>query len=266
MPIDDGMARLAELAGRGAGGTIAEVLDRLAAIRDHAAATSARGEDDGIAAFSGLHHVITATLDELDAGSEFLVRLHLETAQRYFAALRGYALDPPGTPLAWRVLFDNRADPAVPVAGFTVAGLNAQLNLDLAGALVSTWEHIAPDDGAAGSRQYRDYCLVNEVCEASLDPLRDRLSRSAPDPAAAHLSDLVIRFTHDLAWDEAREVWTDGADDQRRRASEDKLDTIAGVLGARLLGIPHPVRAAPLPRAPTGPTATAPAPPPAAPA
>lgn len=246
--------QLAELAGHGPAGSIPEVLDRLAAIRDRAAATSVLGEDDGIAVFSRLYHVITATIDELAgrgrfATPGFLVRLDVELAERYFTALRRYAHDPARTPQAWRVLFDNRADPSIAPAGFAVAGINAQLNLDLAGALVSTWELVAPDDGAADSAQYRDYCLVNEVCESSVDPLREQLGRTGGgslgdlperDVAAGHLADLVIRFTRDLAWDEAREVWTDGADEQRRRASEDKLDAIAGFLGSRLLGLPRP--------------------------
>jgi hypothetical protein len=267
MPMEDtagsaarstSLARIAELAGPGGTGSIAEVLDRLAAIREEAAAAPGRGEDDGIAAFTGFCHVVTATVDELRTGGgfaapEFLVRLHLEIAERYFAALRRYAVDARTAPLAWRVLFDRRADPAVPPARFAVAGANAQLNLDLAGALVSTWERVEPDDGAGDdgddegpghSRQYRDYCLFNEVCETTLDPLRERIAHPAPgsppDPTAAHLADLVVRFTRDLAWDEAREVWTDGADEQRRRDSEEKLDASAGFLGSRLLGPPPP--------------------------
>jgi Family of unknown function (DUF5995) len=235
------LARLAELTGPGGARSIPEVLDRLAAIRDEAGAASGRGEDDGIAAFTGFCHVVTATVDELRtsgtfAAPEFVVRLDLEIAERYFAALRRYAVDARTAPLAWRVLFDRRDDPAVPAARFAVAGANAQLNLDLAGALVSTWERVGPDDGAADSPQYRDYCLLNEVCEATLDPLCERLAQHSTDPTAVHLSDLVVRFTRDLAWDEAREVWTDGADEQRRRASDGKLDAIAGFLGARLLG------------------------------
>jgi hypothetical protein len=264
MPMEDtagssarpaALARIAELAGPGAAGSIPEVLDRLAAIREEATAAPGRGAEDGIAAFTGFCHVVTATVDELRTGGglaapEFLVRLHLEIAERYFAALRRYAVDARTAPLAWRVLFDRRADPAVPPARFAVAGANAQLNLDLAGALVSTWERVGPDDdpgidgGRGDSRQYRDYCLLNEICETTLDPLRERVAHpapgSAPDPTAAHLADLVVRFTRDLAWDEAREVWTDGADEQRRRASEEKLDAIAGFLGSRLLGPPAP--------------------------
>ena len=266
MPIED--ARLAELTGPGSAGSIAQVLDRLAAIRD-AAEAAGRGEDDGIAAFTGYCHVVTATVDELRAGGrfgapEFVVRLGLEIAEGYFTALRRYAVDPRTTPLAWRVLFDRRADPAVPPGRFALAGANAQLNLDLAGALVSTWERVGPDDGTADSRQYRDYCLLNEVWEATLDPFREPLvTGPAPDPTGVHLADLVVRFTRDLAWDEAKEVWTDGAEEPRRRASAEKLDAIAGFVGSRLLG---PVTAAPRRPAPTGPSAAGAAPLPAAPA
>src|SRR5689334_21471649 len=206
MPIED--AELAELAGPGAAGSIAEVLDRLAAIRA-AAAASGRGDDDGVAVITVYCHVVTATVDELRAGGrfgapEFVVQLGLEVAEGYFTALRRYAVDPRTTPLAWRVLFERRTDPAVPPARFAVAGANAQLNLDLAGALVCTWERVGPDDGTPDSRQYRDYCLLNEVCEATLDPFRERLATGpAPDPTGAPLADLVVRFTRDLAWDEA---------------------------------------------------------------
>ncbi len=210
--------------------SLTALLDRLAAVRDSAAAGSPSGSRDGVAAFTGLLHAVTASLaGVVDAGRaaapEFLVRLHLELAARYFTALRRYAEDVHTAPLAWRVLFDRRADPAVPTAAFPVAGANAQLNLDLAAALVSTWEVVAPDEGGPGSAQYADYCRLNDLVEAAMDPLPG-------NPFA----DLVVRFTRDLAWDEAREVWTDGADDPRRRASAVKLDAIAGLLGTHLLG------------------------------
>jgi hypothetical protein len=70
--------------------------------------------------------------------------------------------------------------------------------------------------------------------ETAVDPLREDLAETA----AGHLTDLAVRFTHDLAWDEAREVWTDGADGARRRRSAEKLDTITAWLGRGLLGLP----------------------------
>jgi hypothetical protein len=245
---------LAALAGDGPPESIPEVLDRLVAIGDHAAGTSMLGENDGIAAFTRLYHVITDTIGGLAAAgefadSEFLVRLDLEFAERYFAALRRYAVDACSVPRPWRVLFDNRSNPCVPAVNFAVAGVNAHINYDLAAALVSTWDHVSPDAGGPGSAQYRDYCAINDVFETNMDPLREDLGSllsqgpdgAVWDRAANHLADLVIRFTRDLAWDEAREVWTDGADDRRRRASDRKLDAIAGFLGGRLLSLPLPV-------------------------
>lgn len=245
---------LAVLAGNGPPTSIPEVLDRLVAIRDHAVRTSMRGEDDGIAAFTSLYHVITDTIGKLAAAGEFadsafLVRLDLEFAERYFVALRRYATDAYAVPRPWRVLFDNRSNPCIPAVNFAVAGVNAHINYDLAAALVSTWDHVAPDGGGQKSAQYRDYCAINDVFETNMDPLRERLGSllsQGPDNAwwdraANHLADMVIRFTRDLAWDEAREVWTDGADDDRRQASDSKLDHIAGFLGGRLLSLPLPV-------------------------
>jgi hypothetical protein len=69
--------------------------------------------------------------------------------------------------------------------------------------------------------------------ESAVEPLREGLGPTD----AGHLTDLAVRFSRDLAWDEAREVWTDGADEQRRLRSAQKLDAIAGWLGPRLLGL-----------------------------
>jgi hypothetical protein len=243
---------LAQLCGADPARSIAEVLQRLAAIEEHAAATSLLGPDDGIAAFTRLCRAVTSDIDHrLRAGDfgapEFLPLLAVELAERYFGALRSYARDVTATPRAWRVLFDSRAVPAIPPTAFAVAGINAHLNLDLAAALVSTWERVPPDDGPQ-SAQYRDYCLLNDAFETTMDPLRDSLGAvlhsgpdgTARDRTADHLADLVVRFTRDLAWEEAREVWTDGADERRRQESQAKLDAIAGLIGARLLGVAAP--------------------------
>jgi hypothetical protein len=79
-----------------------------------------------------------------------------------------------------------------------------------------------------------------------MDPLREELGSllsRGPDGAvwdrtANWMADLVIRFTRDLAWDEAKRVWERGADDKVLRASEEKLDAIASLVGQGLLRIP----------------------------
>src|SRR5438552_1001348 len=51
--------RLAELAGDTPATSIPEVIERLAQIRDYAASTSLLAENDGIASFTRLYHIIT---------------------------------------------------------------------------------------------------------------------------------------------------------------------------------------------------------------
>jgi hypothetical protein len=246
--------RLAELAGDRPAGSIAEVVERLAAIRDHAASTSLLGEDDGIASFSTLYHTITRRIGTMADGGEFrstdfLVRLDIEFAERYFRALRSYAADIASAPRVWRVLFDNRSDPHVAPVNFAVAGVNAHINFDLACALIATWRHLPPDGEGERGAQFHDYRLVNDVFEVEMDPLRedlDSLLSAGPDGAiwdraANWVADLVIRFTRDLAWNEAERVWGQGATPEVCAASEERLDTIAAFIGERLLRTPLPV-------------------------
>jgi hypothetical protein len=229
-------------------------VERLAAIRDYAASTSLLGENDGIAAFTRLYHVITAHIGEMaDRGEfrngDFLVRLDIEFAERFFDAIRAYARDMNSTPRVWRVIFDNRSDPRIPAINFAIAGVNAHINFDLSCALVATWHHIPPDGDAPDSAQFHDYRLVNDVFEAEMDPLRedlDSLLSQGPDGAiwdrtANWMADLVIRFTRDLAWDEAKRVWAKGGDEEDVHESEAKLDAIATFIGETLIRTPLPV-------------------------
>jgi Family of unknown function (DUF5995) len=243
--------QLALLAGGSVPTSIPEVVSRLAAIHEHAEGTSMRGNDDGIASFTKLYHVITSRIGQMaDSGHfrapEFLIRLDIEFAERYLSALRTYAEDMQRTPGVWRLLFDNRSDPRIAPVNFAVAGVNAHINFDLSCALVATWRHIAPDGDGRDSAQFHDYCLINDVFEQEMDPLREELGSllsRGPDGAvwdrtANWMADLVIRFTRDLAWDEAKRVWERGADDKVLRASEEKLDAIASLVGQGLLRIP----------------------------
>lgn len=245
--------RLAELAGSTPATSIEEVVERLAAIRDHAANTSLLGENDGIASFSRLYHVITRRIGDMAERGEFrstpfLVRLDLEFAERYFKALRRYAADIGSAPRVWRVLFDNRSDPRVAPVNFAVAGVNAHINFDLSCALVATWRHVAPDGDGKSSAQFHDYRLINEVFEIEMDGLReelDSLFSHGPDGApwdvgANWLADLVVTFTRDLAWDEAKRVWKAGASPEVCKASERRLDAMATFLSEGVLRLPLP--------------------------
>jgi hypothetical protein len=245
--------RLAELAGSTPATSIEEVVQRLAAIRDHATDTSLLGENDGIAAFSKLYHIITRRIGDMaDRGefssSPFLVRLDIEFAERYFQALRSYAADMHTAPGVWRALFDNRSDPKVPPVNFAVLGVNAHINYDLAHALIATWRHVVPDGDGADSEQFHDYRLINEVFEIEMDGLREELDSilsNGPDGApwdvgANWLADLVVTFTRDLAWDEAKRVWKAGASPEVCKASERRLDSMATFIAEGVLRLPLP--------------------------
>jgi uncharacterized protein DUF5995 len=246
--------RLAELAGDTPPTSIPEVIKRLVEIRDYAASTSLLGENDGIASFAKLYHVITTRVGEMVESGEFksspfLVRLDIEFAERFFTALRSYAADIHTTPGVWRVLFDNRSDPNVPPVNFAVLGVNAHINFDLAHALIATWRHIEPDGDGSDTDQFHDYRLVNDVFEIEMDGLReelDSLFSHGPDGApwdvgANWIADLVVTFTRDLAWDEAKRVWKAGASPEVCKASERRLDSMATFIGEGVLRLPLPV-------------------------
>jgi hypothetical protein len=253
-PVQTGSTqRLAELAGDAPATSIPEVVKRLEEIRDYAASTSLLGENDGIASFAKLYHVITRRVGEMVESGEFhsspfLVRLDLEFAERFFQALRRYAADIHTAPGVWRVLFDNRSDPNVAPVNFAVLGVNAHINFDLAHALIATWRHVAPDGEGTENAQYHDYRIINEVFRMEMDGLReelDSLLSHGPDGApwdvgANWLADLVVTFTRDLAWDEAKGVWERGASPEECKASERRLDSMATLIGQGVLHAPLP--------------------------
>ena len=73
---------------------------------------------------------------------------------------------------------------------------------------------IKDDGNGPDTEQFHDYRLVNKVFELEMDRLReelDSLLSHGPDGApwdvgANWVGDLVVRFTRDLAWDEAKRV------------------------------------------------------------
>ena len=74
--------------------TIADVAERLGQVHDYALTTTTAGEADGIVCFSGLYRTITQTIDVTPyEDRDFLVRLDLEFARRYFDAIRAYATE-----------------------------------------------------------------------------------------------------------------------------------------------------------------------------
>lgn len=228
--------------------SIAEVVQRLEDIRDYAASTSLLGADDGIACFTRLYHIITKNVLETAAAGRFadkafLTRLDIEFARRYFQALRAYAVNTQAAPRCWRLLFDRRSDRIIRPVHFAAAGVNAHVNFDLAAALLATWTDFPPDN--AGVR-LEDYRRINEIFAVEMDDLRELFGSALSagedgslwDRFANRASDLLVRLTRDLAWDEAIDVWEARDRPSAARSSERKLDAIAEILGRGLLEAP----------------------------
>jgi hypothetical protein len=222
--------------------SIDAVAQMLEEVRMYAADTSNLGEWDGIACFSLLYREITTTVgaEEFDDDA-FLIRLDIEFARRYFAAIQRYAQDMESAPRCWRVLFDRRADPSVAPVQFAAAGVNAHINHDLAPALVATWQDFPPNEA-----RRRDYDLVNAVFAEKMDRLREVFGTflaqgvdGAPwDRFGNWAGDQIVRFTREQAWERA-----EGSDWQKDPADaverlDRQTDLLASWLGVALMEVP----------------------------
>jgi hypothetical protein len=222
--------------------SIPEVVERLAAIRQAAVASSPNGERNGVACFAKLYGIITENVGDTEfEDPDFLTRFDLEFARRYLRALVAYARDPADAPLSWRTQLDLRDDARIAPVQFAAAGVNAHINFDLAGALLDTWQAFPPND-----TRHRDYEKLNDIFEARMDGLRETfnsLLSAGPDGAvwdrfANWACDLLIRFTRDLAWDRAIEVWQSPDVDRAAADMLARLDVVTWSLGNLLLATP----------------------------
>ena len=220
--------------------SIPDVVKRLGEIHDHALNTTTAGDHDGIVCFTSLYKTITETVDNVSyEDREFLVRLDLEFARRYFDALRRYATDRSSAPGPWRILFDTRSDPDVERVQFAAAGVNAHINFDLAAALLATWADFPPTEA-----RRRDYGKVNDVFRTHMDELRNRFDapfgstaedRSALDRLSNLVCDLLVRGCRHEAWDDAEGVWRSRDRDVARGWMLSRLEAVTTLLGKALL-------------------------------
>ena len=228
--------------------SIPQVLDRLAKIRDHAAATSTRGNNDGVASFTSLYHTITSNVDHTERSGgfiddPFLVTLDITFARRYLRAISTYAHDMNSTPKCWRVIFDQRENPNIPPENFAAAGVNAHINYDLTFALLDTWQQVAPND----SVQRHDYQHINDSFAEEMNGLRTQFrgvpGSSAPAETWNALSngicDTIVTLTRDLAWNEAVALRDAPQKSNALQEAEHRLDSLAGTLGDAILTIPR---------------------------
>jgi hypothetical protein len=220
--------------------TIAEVADRLGEIYDHARNTTTAGDDDGIACFSGLYRTITRTIDVTPyEDRDFLVRLDLEFARRYFDALRAYARDRTTPPGPWKLLFDARSHPRIERVQFAAAGVNAHINYDLADALLGSFPDFPPN-----AARRRDYDTVDDAFKKHMDGLREYYDapfgdslwdRTVLDRLANLICSMLVRGTRANAWDDAMDVWRSTDREKARAEMLRELDFEASLLGRPLL-------------------------------
>lgn len=207
---------------------------------------STGGDRDGIACFTLLYHDITATVDDtVYQDRDFLVRLDIEFAKRYFAALTQFAENRESAPKPWRLLFDLRSDPEIQPVQFAVAGVNAHINYDLAPALLATWKHFPPEDG----RRRDDYDLVDGIFREHMDGLRERFKAAwaeegedgdALDWAANRLGSMIVRHFRANAWDDAMRVWSREQHDREQEHGKllRELEFEAGLFAGGFLRTP----------------------------
>ena len=220
--------------------TIPDVVERLTQVYEYAGSSTTAGENDGIVCFTELYRTITETVDtENYEDRDFLVRLDLEFARRYFLALRSYASDRGSAPHPWRLLFDARSNPDIERVQFAAAGVNAHINYDLAAALLATWGDFAPND----ARQ-RDFGKINDVFDRHMDGLRQRYNApfgdvgvdgSVFDRLSNVISSVLVRGTRANAWIDAMHVWNADDRETARGRLLEELSVVASLLGRALL-------------------------------
>ncbi|SNY53267.1 DUF5995 family protein [Paractinoplanes atraurantiacus] len=202
-----------------------------------------------VSAFNELYLKITRRVDSalVDGvnSPEFLERLDVEFARRYFAAIDLWNNDNEDTPDVWEVLFKRAGDVEMTRLTAAMLGVNAHINHDLALALIATWVDLgAPTDDII----HPDYLLVNEIFYQEIPPLRRGFSdrwQLELDEFVGPLDDwsqrMLVTMTRARAWDQARRLWLlrhDSDDFEQARRTMDRAASLLAewaIAGDRIL-------------------------------
>lgn len=225
--------------------TIADVVDQLGRVQCALDKVPDLYGENPIADFNNLYLTITTEVGQRHRNGDFndatfLNTLDVEFAKRYLDALRLYSLDPYAVPACWQVLFHRFNDASLRSLPCAVAGVNAHINFDLAFALVATWEQHGHN--ADGSRQHRDYLLINDVFAREIPALRrrylagwqrciDRINGSFDD----WYQNVLVEFTRARAWDQAQRLWLLRHDSTSFDIVRSTIDHQAARIGSMLL-------------------------------
>ena len=229
----------------GSATSVVEVIERLTEIRD---CTGKVAPECGIAQFSELYLTITQRIwERIRAGgffadNEYLARLDVTFANRYFDALRAWA-GGRRTPRVWQVLFEVPSDGEITAVQLAGAGVNAHINFDLAVATVDTGRDMGDARLDTGTRR-EDYAKVNDVFAERMDILLRNLLEeraAAEDGEPARVSALgrlltrIVAAAREFAWEDAIELWSLPRRSEAWDTKEHTMDAVAYLIGRSVL-------------------------------
>ena len=189
-------------------------LDRLQELAE----SGPRGTGDGLACFNHLYRAVTREVrDQLDGQDlfrdpEFGVRLDVEFARRYLAAVRADAAGLP-VPRSWSVLLDRRGHPDAGPMEFAVAGVGVHLTYDLAPAVVRTCTVLGR---APGPTEHADHQAIVSVVARHMGGLREHFETWLGHPLDAQVLDRImdgadtldVVLAGDAPWRRVQHLWS----------------------------------------------------------
>lgn len=172
---------------------------------------------DGVACFNRMYLEVTLAVAEqvqrqLFADANWISRLDVVFANRYFAAIDALSAPAADQPPAWRPLLQARSTPGIEPIQFALAGMNVHINYDLPLAVVATCTELgtAPTDGT----HHADFQRVDQLLDAAEQSVRESFEpadvRNVDKHVAAVLN-LVCNWklneARDIAWATALGLW-----------------------------------------------------------
>jgi hypothetical protein len=191
--------------------TVDEVIARMQAI------ASTLPASDGVACFNRMYLEVTVGVAEqvqrgVFADPDWISRLDVVFANRYFAATDAMSQPSSAQPRAWRPLLQARSDSGIEPVQFALAGMNIHINYDLPLAVVATCAELgtAPTDQA----HHADYRRVDELLDAAEQSVRESFEPADVREADRHVAavanlvcDWSLNEARDIAWDTALGLW-----------------------------------------------------------
>ncbi len=172
---------------------------------------------DGLACFNRVYLTVTRQVaadvgQSVFADPDFLARLDVVFANRYFDAVNALTTSPEILPSAWAPLLNGRGNTGIEPIQFALAGMNAHINFDLPLAMVSACaaSGSAPDSGT----HHDDYQKVNGLLGAAEQSIRQSFESGPVLEADRHVqavANLVANWSitsaRDVAWDTGLALW-----------------------------------------------------------